>query len=1232
MVADLYLAWAYYFEAVGSFEKADEIYKMGVGARAQPLDRLQQAQAQLYRMAAEGVRCRDDEEYNQKLLAHIGERRFALTSLHGQTKKKVVGSLRTDAAVKSRTPGLVLQENVQSTSNVGPVQVLADGPAEEESLGLASASTAAQIKSVIDTAIKAQENICEPGPWSKSKSSGGVQKKGSLFSKKEIATNPGFEICEDSLEGDKVAADDDSGSLAPAIQLPSDFIRNNEPQEGWQVPLTIPEETKAVPAYAKKFVYPPSQEDKEYSIEEMLAYRRWARKIVRPAHVRVLEEMDSFMGAINLPENFIARNLPQTPFEPERYAFGPEDKGQPMCRVLSVSGCQLTYEDLLKEKYLATRKRRRDEAIVAQQKPVVENNSVEMELEDMEVEAVVQQQQQQQQPESQQDRLSASPPSDSPFGFNDTCSTQMFNLFIKPQSISTPNRGKGQPRDKPPAGVPRSSLSLYKASAQSSQMPREDVILESSIEEQQATKVGFTLASSSSSSAAAHQPPSKGTPTQPQQNTSPDAVHYGGAKQLSVIMETTESSASSGGCQTATDATITNTNHTKSTSSSSTSSSCTSTIDYGVLSLTAKPRKSILKQQRPDCSTTVEQFTIFQDECEVGGGEKTSASTVKRDDNSFAMPQIPEAKPSNIPIFRDSMDFFGGAAPRPPTVNVTTGPSEFAMPLPPKPKTFLPLYNDSMEHFMEKAKTVPRIPIIAEPESEMSLFAGDAIFSKIGSPTVTEQPSKVVPDFSIFHDSMLGGAGKETQNVSLSPLKSFMHSQQQHQMQQRSTGHNNTDDSESFLDSPQHKKGSGVGRSKEAIYATSTESTMPTIAAIDPLLLENSMTFPSMKDITAHTTIGVRKLNEQSISSKMQQQQQSMMMMPPLLMEESMTFNTLMKETGNKSKASAFNPNLSILDLQKELVINDGDDDVEEKAAAGPPPPSQLFEESMTFNSLMRKEAKGGLPAIVAGVGNLNFDNTKAEPTTTANIPKPKLLNDSITFNSLMKREMGVAAAEDDDLLFLKPPNPNQSTFAMELPSSTAHGFSIFTHQKAVGAGGGAFPKHDDDGDDHYRLRMEKSISPIPSIRHEEEMDEMLEEEQPETEEGDIYKWENTLRVLPEVDEPDPDSWYNVNLDGTVDKERHQRSTTTTPAKNAQEQQQRKRRIGDEEYVDPFDPDLINNFLATVDFVNYVHKLNECDMREKIPPLRQGGQLEVCDQLFSVRKLIGKGAFGQIYR
>lgn len=1240
MVADLYLAWAYYFEAVGSFAKADEIYKMGLGARAQSLEMLKHAQTQLHIMAAEGVRCQGDEEYNSKLLAHMGERRFALTSLRGQTKMQVVGSLRTDAAVKSRTPGLVLQSNAQAaSSNVGPVQILPDAM-EESSAGLANTSVASQMKSVVDSAIKAQENICEPGPWSQcGQAKGATKKQGSLFTKKEIASEPGFEICEDSLDGSQLDEEGTTSEDLPKLQLPTGFVRHNEPQDDWQVPMTIPEESKAVPMYIKKFVYPPAL-PQEYSLEEVRTYKWWAQRMIRPDDVRVLREMDSFMGAINLPADFTTQNQPQTPFNVECYAFGPEDKGQPMCRVLSATNedRHKTFEDLLKERFLAAARERRENKRHA---PTIVVDGSCMELDDMDVE------------EEEGDvkpPAEESPPrtSDTPFGFNESCSTQIFNLFIKPQSISTPNRGKaaagggGGGRDKQSSAVPRSSLSLYRTTQQQQQQMRDEIILESSMEDRaQTTSKSGVSSFASPFPGQQQQQPLRAVPSaaaNQQQNTSPDQLlHYGG-KQLSVIMETTESSASSAGCHTTTtDATITKCGDTRfGASSSSSSSSASSTIDYGVLSLTAKPRKSILKRPEvsvvevPESPPQAEQFTIFEDD------EPEVAQEVKKGNDPFLVPSVPPA--SNVSVYREAMDFFGAPPPPPqPKMN------EFAMPLPPKPKTFMPLYNDSMEQFMEKAKTVPRIPIVSEDANgaaigNNSLFAEESIFSQMPEREESIVAVPAMPDFSIFHDSMMGGGGaaaaalvkeksvlmgaipkdrsrllgmsakENLPNISLSPLKSFM------QQNNRSAQHNNSDDSGSLFDSP-HKKsggGGGMGRSKDAIYGTSTESTMPTIAAIDPLLLESSLTFPSMRDITTttNTTMDGRKVNNQSIFSKMQQQQQSMIM-PPLLMEESMTFNTLMTREGgdgNKAKASAsFNPNLSILALQKEL-LDDND-------FMAPPTAPQTFDESMTFNSLMRKEK--GLPAIIGGVESLRFE-ANAEPTT--NVPKPKLLNDSITFNSLLA--MKKSEKNNDDDLFLKPPtataNPNQSTFPMELPSSTAHGFSIFTNKNAF------------TQDDHA-MRMEQSISPIPSLRH-EEMDDLLqadeEEKEKEPQQEDIYKWENTLRVLPEEDEPDRDSWYNANLDVTAAADQQRKNKNKSDGNAGGD---RPKRIGDREYVDPFDADLINNFLASVDFVNYVHKLNECDMKETIPPLRQGGQLELCEQVFSVRKLIGKGAFGQIY-
>lgn len=1313
MVADLYLGWAYYFESVGSFAKAGEIYQMGLGARAQPIELLKRSLTQLQIVIAGQVRCSSEDEYNSMLMAHMGERRLALTSLHGQSVKQVVGSLRTDAAVKSMTPGIIPQANsiLQETpSNVCPVVSVMpdqegsarDGFAMGEIAAAASSmSVASQIKSVVESALKAQENIKEPGPWTKLATEGqgvsipGQKKKGSLFSKKEIAKNNlGFEICEDSEEStshveEEMDVQEEEKSIrvptsepdltAPKINLPIDFVRRNLPQDDFLVPLVpqLPEEyspAKTEAMYIKNLVFPEGL-NKEFSFEEIRAYRRLKMRQVPGQEMRkarVLSEMASFMEKINLPKDFVRKNRTQTPFNPEYFPFEGTPKLVAMCRVLSVAGCHQSYEEIRKELYLEKKRKEKEmsEKMKQNQTPPADVSIQIMEDSDMEMEVEV--------PVKREVvpvdvynsgninsnfdyRQSASPPpppgpvAEDVSPFNETCSTQMFNLFIKAQSISTPTRG-GNNKDQGgsrTSSVPRSSLSLYKNGQQQSQQPlmlREDVILESSMEEN-VSSVGSKGRTSKETQESVrtgghYQPQQHQQLINPQQNTSPEMIHYNG-KQLSVIMETTESSASSGGCQTTnTDATITKSSGGETRFGHSTQHS---TIDYGVLSLTAKPRKSILKirpaeEDSPPGITPAEelipapeQFTIFTDETEfddnnqVGDKKKQTSSaamtvvqTVKKDEDSFLVPPIPiqSARSNNVSVFRESMDFF--AAPPPPVPRILSaeegGMSNFAMPLPPKPKAYLPLYNDSMEHFMEKAKTVPRIPIKEDQEEEEEEVMGFfGVTTQIPEMPDIPEASMKVPDFSIFQDSIMGVGEKSmaykgavpkerslhlghlsckennmpipSPDVSLSPLKSFLSSQKPQQ--------GNMDDSMSFLESP--KKGGGIsGRSNNG-----TESTMPTIAAIDPMLLENSMTFPSMKDITAHTTTAMHKFNlTAGINNKDTQLQNSIFAKPTGLimgMDESMTFNTLMKKESKSKEGVTEDANRSILDLMAEC---------DEPLMPLPPPPASM-DASMTFNSLMRKEAGKGVTntgAIEVGVENLNL--ITSEPTTTIKIPK-------LSFNSLMRED-------EEQGLFAKPlasvgnANPDQSSFPMELPSSTAHGFSIFTKgstQKVMGF------THNDRS-----MHMEKSISPIPSMRP-EDVEEMLEEEEDAQE--DIYKFENTLRVLPEVEEPDPDSWYNDHLD--VSREEQQKKKGKNKIASVAEVAERPK-IGDRDYVDPFDPDLINTFLAQVDFVNYVHNMNECDMREKIPPLRQGGDLEICDQVFSVRKLIGKGAFGQIYR
>lgn len=440
MVADLYMCWAYYFEVLDNFARAEEIYQKGISARAEPLEDLKQSHMQFLVMVGERNLYRD-EESNSKFLAKMDEKRFALTSLHGQKKRNVVavGSVRTGVAIKELNPGVVLQENIQETKRQhGNVTVFAG----ESFMDTVEEPSTSQMKSVVDSAIKANENKREPGPWSSAKK--GPQKC-SLFPKKDKGNDDiGFDICEDSVDAIRI---DESMPESDGIQLPPGFVSKNNPQDEFNVPLIIQEQTAAVPEYLKHFCYPSSRVDQEFSPEEILAYRYWKNQI-NYQECRVVTEMEEFMDAINLPKYFASKNMCQDIFEPERFPFEAAANQIAMCQILG-SNQTVSYEVLMKEKYIL--KLNQDKIKSARSGNMsltmvnVVSDDMEIEIEEEEdgarclpiTESIATNQ-----PQTGEDERVIDEVEERPFGLNETCSTQMFNFFIKPQQISTPNMGK----------------------------------------------------------------------------------------------------------------------------------------------------------------------------------------------------------------------------------------------------------------------------------------------------------------------------------------------------------------------------------------------------------------------------------------------------------------------------------------------------------------------------------------------------------------------------------------------------------------------------------------------------------------------------------------------------------------------------------------------------------------------------------------------------------------------
>jgi len=108
MLADFYIAWAYSYDLGGNMRKANEIFRLGIECRAEPLDELKEAHQHFGYTVAQRMMYTEGEE-TTVVTQELNDRRLALRSLRGQKRNNniTVGSVRTGAAVKSNMPGVV---------------------------------------------------------------------------------------------------------------------------------------------------------------------------------------------------------------------------------------------------------------------------------------------------------------------------------------------------------------------------------------------------------------------------------------------------------------------------------------------------------------------------------------------------------------------------------------------------------------------------------------------------------------------------------------------------------------------------------------------------------------------------------------------------------------------------------------------------------------------------------------------------------------------------------------------------------------------------------------------------------------------------------------------------------------------------------------------------------------------------------------------------------------------
>lgn len=375
MVADLYICWAYYYDVHDNFSKAEEIFRMGKNARAQPIEDLETAHKNFGFSMSQRI-LHKDESTKQSFLSTMEERRQALTSLRTY-KRKHVGSIRTGNAIKSLLPGKIGGSREVYGNENTPLNVYED----EKNNSTITAVNVSVVQSIVDNARK-QENMREPGPWSKAKSSKRVLIP--LENQHALA----FPICEDSNDEPIIVCNPDE--LDQGIKLPPNFIRKNLPQDVWNVPIIVDDEIKpfTLPMYDKINCYP--GDGFEYSPEELNAYKWFKKRNIVNKRTKDYER-NWPADRIRLPPNFCNKNLPQTDFIVERYLIDNSINSKSFKMISRIDEIypednqseEFSIEELMKRKWKKTKKERKtiyvpdpmDETLVVQRKEELSRKS-----------------------------------------------------------------------------------------------------------------------------------------------------------------------------------------------------------------------------------------------------------------------------------------------------------------------------------------------------------------------------------------------------------------------------------------------------------------------------------------------------------------------------------------------------------------------------------------------------------------------------------------------------------------------------------------------------------------------------------------------------------------------------------------------------------------------------------------------------------------------------------------
>ncbi|XP_032512468.2 mitotic checkpoint serine/threonine-protein kinase BUB1 beta-like [Danaus plexippus] len=262
--SEFYRAWACYCEESGDYKKANQVYMLGLQAKAQPLDELEQAHMNFQLFFAQRM-LHDDSPTKRKAASALAETRMALTSLKSFKRRNIanVPVQRVGDSVKSSLPGVVRQQAVDNrlpNSNV-MVNVYEDAPSTSRGVVTAEDPGPASLVQACNV-----ENEKEVGIW----------------------TNPKTKMVHTNVVPHQPLPFTPYEDMDDDLKLSSKHMPYCLDDLTFNVPLCVPDpaDPTKIPCYNKAQVY---FNDKEYSLEEIRARKYNVQKAVKTENVQVQE-------------------------------------------------------------------------------------------------------------------------------------------------------------------------------------------------------------------------------------------------------------------------------------------------------------------------------------------------------------------------------------------------------------------------------------------------------------------------------------------------------------------------------------------------------------------------------------------------------------------------------------------------------------------------------------------------------------------------------------------------------------------------------------------------------------------------------------------------------------------------------------------------------------------------------------------------------------------------------